>query len=549
MSYQVLARKWRPQRFEEVVGQEIVTKTLRNAIESDRMAHAFLFAGIRGVGKTTTARILAKALNCRNGPTPSPCGECDPCQEIAATNSVDVLEIDAASNTGVDSIRELRESVRYGTARDRFKIFIIDEAHMLSKAAFNALLKTLEEPPSHVKFILATTQYDKIPGTIISRCQQFDFKPIPFRLMIERLKLISQEEGIEISEYSLKAIVSTAQGSMRDAQSALDQVMAFAGKQVSDEDVRTLLGVVDEQAIIALVDAVIQQDTKALLEQVEDLTNSGVEPQNFCRKLIHHVRNLMICQVTGWDEGLLNLADTEKDALLHQAEKFSQLDLIRFYDTLNRTENELRWNSHPWVHLELTLMKLVELTRLPSVEEVIDQLRSGGALVTSPSDQPAQPGLFQRPDKPVSGEVQAVKQPKPPVLKEEKEEKEEKEDKEESESSSEKQAIAHLFSAVQLESIGLYSSLQHASKTTLADGKLSILFSQEEAFHHQVVSKPDNQDRLSQLCAKIVGSVPKIEILLEESMVNQTDPTQNPKVKAFIKTFPGKVIVEREVEE
>ena len=540
MSYQVLARRWRPQRFEEVVGQETVTKILQNAIESDRIAHAFLFAGVRGVGKTTTARILAKALNCQNGPTPSPCGECVSCREITATNSVDVLEIDAASNTGVDNIRELRESVRYGTARDRFKIFIIDEVHMLSNAAFNALLKTLEEPPAHVKFILATTQYDKIPGTIISRCQQFDFKPIPFRLMIERLKLISREEGIEISEYSLKAVVSTAQGSMRDAQSALDQIIAFSGQQISDEDVRTLLGVVDERVVIEMVDAVLQRETRTLIEQVQDLMNSGVDPHHFCRKLIQHVRNLMVCQVTGWDQRLLNLADAEKDAILGQAEKFSQLDLIRFYDTLNRTENELRWNSHPWVHLELTLMKLVELTRLPRLEEVISKLESGQGLATPPPSKPLQSGLFQTTEQPTPGKVSPASQPQPAG---------ETEQKEKAKPSAENQTVSHLLSAVQMESIGLYSSLQHASKTTLADGKLSIVFSQDEAFHHQVVAKPDNQDRLSRLCAKIVGSVPEIEVLLEEPLGEQYDPREHPKVKAFIKTFPGKVIVKKKAED
>lgn len=557
MSYQVLARKWRPQRFEEVVGQEIVTKTLKNAIERDRLAHAFLFSGVRGVGKTSTARILAKALNCREGPTPTPCGECDSCQEVASASSVDVLEIDAASNRGVDNIRELRESVRYGTARDRFKIFIIDEAHMLTNEAFNALLKTLEEPPSHVKFILATTQYEKIPGTIISRCQQFDFKPIPFRLMTERLKFISQEEGIEISDYALKAIVLSAQGSMRDAQSALDRIIAFSGKQISDEDVRTLLGVVDERVVLAVVDAVLDHDTKALIQQVMDLTNSGVEPQNFCRKLILHVRNLMVCKVTGWDEQLLNLADAEKDAILQQAERFSQLDLIRFYDLLNRTEADLRWNSHPWVHLELTLMKLVELSRLPTVEEVIGKLTSGKEISTPDQGQPAPTGLLQTAQTASSRgqgaasvkEPAATKSTTPGREESPGEAREPSGEIERADPSGQDQTMAHLFAAVQHESLGLYSSLQHASRTTFDEGKLSVLFSQAEAFHHQQVSRPDNQERLSKLCAKIVGSEPQVEILLEESVENQADPTDDPKVKAFIETFPGKVIVEREVDE
>ncbi len=545
MSYQVLARKWRPQRFEEVVGQEIVTKTLQNAIKSERIAHAFLFSGIRGVGKTTTARILAKGLNCQEGPTPSPCGECVSCREIAETNSIDVLEIDAASNTGVDNIRELRESTRYGTARDRFKIFIIDEAHMLSNAAFNALLKTLEEPPPHVKFILATTEYPKIPGTITSRCQQFDFKPIPFSQIFDRLKLLSREEGIEISEYSLRAVVSAAQGSLRDAQSALDQIIAFSGKEILDEDVRSLLGVVDEQAVIALVDAILQRDAKSLVEQVQELTTSGVDPQNFCRKLIQHVRNLMVCRVSGWDERLLNLPDTAKSEILNQAEQFSELDLIRFYDLLNRTDNELRWHSHPAVHLEMTLMKLIELAQLPSLEEVVAKLESGKTLgKSSPQVSPAQSSKSEKPLE-TSSKGSQVEEEKGSQLGESPEAEKAKD----VETPAENQVFAHLLSAVQMESLPLYSSLQHASQATFQDGKLSILFPQTESFHRQCVLKSDNQGRLSRLCAKITGSVPKIEVRLDEPLQDRSDPTENPKVKAFIETFPGKVIVEKEAED
>ena len=541
MTYQVLARKWRPQTFEEVVGQETVTKTLQNAIKSERIAHAFLFSGVRGVGKTTTARILAKALNCHEGPTPSPCNECVSCREITQANSIDVLEIDAASNTGVDNMRDLRESARYGTARDRFKIFIIDEAHMLSNAAFNALLKTLEEPPPHVKFIFATTEYAKIPVTIASRCQQYDFKPIPFLLILERLKLLTQEEGIEISEDSLRAIVSVAEGSMRDAQSALDQIIAFGGKQIPDEAVRVLLGVVDEKAILSLVDAVLERDVKILVEQVQELVNSGVDPRNFCRKLIHHVRNLMVCRVTGWDERLLNLPDTAKDEILKQSEQFSELDLIRFYDLLNRAENDLRWNSHPWVHLEMTLMKLIELTRLPSLEDVIAQLQLGEKVGKSlpkggsaPSGDPKtlSPAASKRPQ---SKDKKSSRVAPPEAEKTEGEE-----------AVPENQVIAHLLSAVQTESIRLYSSLQHASRTTLENGKLLISFPQSEAFHQGEVLRSDHQGLLSRLCAKIVGSVPKIEVQLEEPPKEQPDPKEDPRVKTFMETFPGKVIVEKE---
>ena len=236
-----------------MVGQEAVTRTLKNAIAHDRVAHAFLFSGVRGVGKTSSARILAMALNCQQGLSQDPCGECDSCHEIAASNSVDVLEIDAASNTGIDSIREIRESVRYQAARDRFKIFIIDEVHMLSKGAFNALLKTLEEPPSHVKFVLATTEFHKIPETIASRCQHFEFKRIPFSIIVQRLRQICDEEKAEVSDYALQAVASAAQGSMRDGLSALDRILAFAGSAVVDKDVMSLLGVLDDRVVVELI--------------------------------------------------------------------------------------------------------------------------------------------------------------------------------------------------------------------------------------------------------------------------------------------------------
>src|SRR5262245_13187627 len=249
MAYLVSARRWRPQTFEDLIGQEHVARTLGNAIRSDRVAHAFLFTGVRGVGKTTAARILAKALNCERGPTPTPCNVCVNCLEITAGNAVDVLEIDGASNTGVDDVREIIDNVRYQPAKSRFKIYIIDEVHMLSTSAFNALLKTLEEPPPHVKFIFATTDPHKVPHTIHSRCQRYDFKRIPLRLIVERLAHIVRSDGIEVSERALFLVAREAEGSMRDAQSMLDQVIAFAGKKVRDEDVADALGLADRSGL------------------------------------------------------------------------------------------------------------------------------------------------------------------------------------------------------------------------------------------------------------------------------------------------------------
>ena len=547
MNYQVLARKWRPQRFEEVIGQDTVTRTLQNAIKSERIAHAFLFSGVRGVGKTTTARILSRALNCQHGPTPLPCGECVSCREIATTNSIDVLEIDAASNTGVDNIRDLRESVRYGTSRDQFKIFIIDEVHMLSKQAFNALLKTLEEPPGHVKFILATTELNKIPATIRSRCQHFKFKPIAVPLLLDRLKEISQVEGIEISDYALRTIVSTAQGSMRDAQSSLDQVIAFAGRQVSDEDVRTLLGVVDERLINAVLGAIVERKNENLVRSVGDLRDSGVDPQNFCQRLLRHLRNLMVYKVTGWEERLLNLPDSARETIANQAAHFSRLDLIRFYDLIQRSERELNWHSHPYVHLEMTLMSLVELSQLPLVEEVITRLESeasfqstpvpdaqvqtGSLLESASQNPPSQPGGGGQPESLGLWKTDhEAQEDTPPVTK------------------SQDCTISDLLSAVHVESPRLYHSMQYAAQMFFRESNLFLLFPKGESLHQGVVLEVENQELLARLCAKITGSAAEIKVGPIEIAGVEIDPTEDPRVLEFIRTFPGQVIVEKKME-
>lgn len=539
-----MALKWRPQTFEEVVGQQTVTRTLQNAIRSGRVAHAFLFSGVRGVGKTTTARILAKALNCHQGVTSTPCGDCVSCREIAAGNSLDVLEIDAASNTGVDNIRELRENVRYAPARDRFKIFIIDEVHMLSNAAFNALLKTLEEPPAHVKFILATTEHHKIPATITSRCQPFDFRSIPFRLILEQLKRMAREEGVEISDDALSAVASAAQGSMRDAQSALDQMIAFCGRTVHDEDALVLLGVVDHKVLGSVVDAVFKADKTALLKQIQEVASYGIQAQSFCRGLITHVRNLMVCKVTGGDDRLLHLPDAEKDTLLEQAGRFSELDLIRFYDVLNRAENELRWNPHPYVHLEMALMKLIELARLPALEEVIRKLEGRSEIWEAPSraSQQKAASLFPEIE---SGPAPHQKNPSPRPLEVE------QPPPVEAGVKAEQKLLSQFLQLVQMEAIRLYSSLQHASRTFFENGKLFIVFPAGEEFHYKVISDVESLNHLKRLGARVAGSSVQIDVRVEKASPQKApaSPVEDPKIQAFIEKFPGKVIVEKKGED
>ena len=377
MSYKVLALKWRPQGFNDVVGQETVTRTLRNAIEQDRAAHAFLFSGVRGVGKTSTARILAKALNCAKGPTVTPCGECPACVEIASSTSLDVLEIDGASNNGVEQVREVIEASRYAPSRDRFKIYIIDEVHMLTTAAFNALLKTLEEPPPRVKFIFATTEYHKIPDTIVSRCQQFEFRTVSSILIAEQLRKIAEQEGIEISEAALSQIARAAEGSLRDALSALDQVLAAVGTHVEEKDVAELLGLIDLEVLAATARAITDRDTPQVLSIVNDLVSGGRDLRSFARGLVQYFRDLLVIRAA---PDLVELA-ADREELSELADKLSEDDVIRSIDLLTQLEGALRWAPEPRFHLEVALLKLAQLRHLASFEDLLarlEALESGG---------------------------------------------------------------------------------------------------------------------------------------------------------------------------
>lgn len=382
MQYQVLARKWRPQNFHELVGQEHVSRTLLNALQSGRVAHAFLFSGPRGSGKTTTARILAKALNCHEGKPGEPCGKCVACTEIAAGNCMDVLEIDAASNTGVDNVRDLIEELQYRPARDRNKIYIIDEVHMLSTAAFNALLKTLEEPPPHVVFILATTEYHKIPATILSRCQQHSFKLIRFPLILERLRTIARAENIQISTAALEQITFSSGGSMRDAMSALDQVIAFSGQAVRDEDVAMLLGLVEPAILRDTVRAIAANDAQKILDIVGELAQAGQDLQNFCRCLLGHFRGLMVLKTGVSDCSVLGIPESMLPDLTEQAGLFSREDLLRLFDVLLKVEADLKHATQTRFQLEMGLIELAQIPRMRSLEELIAdfaRLVEGGA--------------------------------------------------------------------------------------------------------------------------------------------------------------------------
>jgi DNA polymerase III subunit gamma/tau len=379
MSYQVIARKWRPQTFDDLVGQQHVTETLKNAIKNDRVAHAYIFSGARGVGKTTAARILAKALNCVKGPTPNPCGECDSCTEIAAGTSLDVIEIDAASNRGIDQIRELREMVRYAPAASRSKVVILDEAHMLTGEASNALLKTLEEPPDRVIFVMATTQPEDLVDTIRSRSQHFHFRALTFAEIAGRLEEIAQKENLKIEPGAMAVIARMAEGSLRDALSLLEQARAYCGDTIPGKEVRELLGVVPDDALEELVQAIAEGSADRALGLVHTFQKEGRNLQHFCREAIRHMRNLLIARTCGADSDLIAATLDQRPALARAAATFSEEDLTRFFQILLQTDDDLRRKPDPRVHLEMGLLRLINASRLAPLEELLAELKSGAS--------------------------------------------------------------------------------------------------------------------------------------------------------------------------
>jgi DNA polymerase III subunit gamma/tau len=400
MSYQVLARKYRPQKFSEVIGQEHVTRTLKNALEQGRTAHGYIFSGHRGIGKTTIARILAMALNCRSSDKPvlEPCGACESCTEIRAGNSVDVIEIDAATNRGIDEIRELREGTRYRPARDRFKIYILDEAHQITDAAFNALLKTLEEPPGHVVFMLATTQPEDIPQTIRSRCQHFSFRAVGFAEILNQLKDLAGRENIEADEDALALLAEAGDGSMRDALSILDQAIASSTGRLTSEQVRDLVGAAPSGVLEEVMQAVAQGSSETVLRLVDRLISEGHSPTHFARQMVRFLRNAVVARVAGADSSLLQISSDERQRVARIAELFEEEDLARHLQIMLRTHAELGYRQEQRFHLELGLLKMAHAARLLPLEQLLSE--SAGATVPRALGKPSVVPEIRRPEAP-----------------------------------------------------------------------------------------------------------------------------------------------------
>jgi len=532
MSYQVIARKWRPQKFEDVTGQEVLTRTLQNAIEHGRLHHAYLFSGARGVGKTTTARLVARALNCHksDGPTPRPCRiidetACASCREIAEGRSMDVLEIDAASNTGVDNVRDvIIGSVAIAPARDRYKVFIIDEVHMLSGPAFNALLKTVEEPPPHVVFIMATTEEHKVPETIASRCQLFEFRTIATAKIADRLRLIADAEKISISDEAIREIARAGDGSMRDAQSALDQVISFAGEKIRTEDVEKALGIAGADVLARVINGIAENKPAEALAIVDDIVMRGHNLRNFCRDVLGHLRDLLVVKVAG-DPKLLDSSSSVADTLRQQAALFSESDLVRFFHSLAETEASLKDAANPRYQVEVGLVKLMEMRRLASLGDLVErigELESALRTGTPPAERKAPPAAPEGSPQAPGGRAKASASSSSGALAATAESMETAPPPSKSSSGS---LIDQLKSFLeQKRRRFLIAALEGASRAQVLGDELVLEFAAADKHYRDTLAKAENHKALQEACAEVLGREIGVRLAIKVNGADDGEP-------------------------
>jgi len=510
MEHQSLYRKWRPQTFEDIIGQKHITQTLINAISLNRISHAYIFSGPRGVGKTTTARILAKSLNCEKGPTPYPCNKCERCIRITNGYSMDVMEIDGASNNGVDSIRELRNKVNFAPAEGRYKIYIIDEVHMLSQGAFNALLKTLEEPPLHVIFIFATTDPHKIPSTILSRCQWFNFRRISLADIVAKLKMIVKDEKLNIDDKTLNIIARSSTGSMRDAESALDQIIAYCGKNITSQSVKEVLGIIEEEVFFEFLEAIIKNDTLNGIEIINRTSDLGEDASQFIKNLMEYVHNLSLAKVC--QKEILNLKGIfteDKERLLKQSKMIELEKLFSIVNYLAEAERKMRYTRHPWILLEMLVIKFTagENYSLKEVEEKKDEYLLDFSTKKDVSE---------------SGKKNAVTREEVPPKKKIQDKVKTKEDspiqaKEVSTDLDFNQAWPIILNKVKKTKMAVYSFIIANNLITIENNKLIIGFNKEYTFHKESLEKQNNKILLQDLIKKETGRVLAIECIINDN--------------------------------
>lgn len=515
--YQVLARKKRPQVFESIVGQEHITKTLKNAILTGRIAHAYLFTGIRGIGKTTCARVLAKALNCRQGPTPIPCNECDICGQITKGNSLDVIEIDGASNRGIDEIRELKENVKFAPPTAKYKVYIIDEVHMLTAPAFNALLKTLEEPPPHVIFILATTEAHKLPPTILSRCQRYDFRPMDREKIFEFLERVAKEEGIKVEEKALSLISDASEGSLRDSLSILESIVSVSEGEISYQNVADILGVVDSNLLLFFSEALIAKDPNRIISLVNELYSSGSDIKQFCKSFLNHLRDMIVISLSGNEKLSKTAHQSDKNQLKEQALKIPHENWIQLFSIFYEAEKEIRRADNPRLLLEVTLLKMLRIETVVPLNKILDQIAglkgnlhnsaAGSSEVKKTPDSP----VYSNPHKntvanknPEESESLKIEETQPPIQKTPVKENENQEF-----------AWEEFIKKVEEESISLASFLNNGCTKEINGNKL--IFGFEDSFTIQVIKKDKNLKILKLIGEKMLHK--KIEVVLKKEAV------------------------------
>ena len=566
MSYLVLARKWRPQVFEEVIGQRSIAQTLQNAISQKRVAHAFLFTGARGVGKTSTARILAKALNCEAGPRINPCNQCTTCHEVSSGNSMDVIEIDGASNRGIDEIRELRENVRYTPAKSRYKIYIIDEVHMLTREAFNALLKTLEEPPPHIIFVFATTEPHKIPTTILSRCQRYDFKRIPLKETIGNLKRIIEEEKIQLSQRGLLSIAQASEGSLRDAQSLLDQVISYGGKDIRDEDIAEILGLIDRKILCDTIEAIANRDVERCVEIVDYVYEFGYDLQHFCRELLQYLRNLILMKVSQHPEGVMELPEEELAVLRKQAERFQFDQLSHLFSLLLKGEGEVVQSTFPRTMLEMALIRMATLRPILPIDEILKKLEKLGKVEHSTigeNDMPLADERLEGLNKALgpmgaTEEMDSLSLEKPMVSTDSPIEGE----NEEAFQKTREETWKKLIDFTRARNPVLGSFLAMGNLIDVSDEKIEIGF-EKDSFHFDRISEKENRSQLESICheylqrkAKVIISALDQRVGLKRRVTSETEGLprnklesrsekgtgENPLIQEALRLFNGKLV-------
>lgn len=501
MKYHSLYRKWRPQIFEDIIGQNHITQTLINAISLNRISHAYVFSGPRGVGKTTTARILAKSLNCEKGPTIYPCNKCNNCIKITEGYSMDVIEIDGASNRGIDDIRDLRSKVKFAPTEGNFKIYIIDEVHMLTTEAFNALLKTLEEPPPHVIFIFATTAPHKIPDTILSRCQWFNFRRIPLQKIVDKLQLISKDENLIVEEKALNIIARNATGSMRDAESIFEQVIAYCGKEINVKNVIDILGITDDDIFFNILDAVIQNDTLRAIEVIHQSSDSGGDPAQFIRNLTEYVHNLSLIKICNTHilkaKGIF-IEESEK--MLNQSKSIDMEILFDMVNYLTEIEKKMKYSYHPWLLLEMYVLKFTFKNKNKEVGKEKPSLKSDLRKLKKEENKEFFTG------KEIDKEEKVIKKKYSKVYTD----------------SNLMEIWPTILTRIKKTRISLYSFITVNNSITIKNGKIIIGFNKEHAFHKEILEKKSNKSLLQDLIKEEIGVPFVIECVINKNRVDYT---------------------------